>query len=172
MNNDIKKIADKINLLSKKDQELRNRIFATNYKPTNKDWETLKKLDKENSEIVKKIVDEYGLITISKFSKKASFNAWLIVQHAVHDLPFMKKYLSLMKSNLEEINLQNYAYLQDRLLLIDKKPQIYGTQVIKDKKTNKFKPNKLKYSVKKTDILRKKIGLESIEKYLNEFNID
>jgi len=167
-----KEIVNKINLLAKKDQELRSKIFAYHYKATKRDWNELEILDKDNCEAIKKIVDEYGLITISKFGKEASFNAWLIIQHAVHDLPFMKKYLSLMKSNLEDINLQNYAYLQDRLLLIDKKPQIYGTQVIQDKKTNKFKPNKLKYSVEKTNELRRKIGLESIEKYLEKFNID
>lgn len=51
------------------------------------------------------------------------------MQHAYADPDFMKECLALMKQAGEgEVNPANIAFLEDRILTMDDKPQIYGTQ--------------------------------------------
>jgi len=134
---------------------------------------SIKKLTVVHTGRVREIISEFGYPVISLVGKKASHWAWLVIQHSDHDVGFQESCLELMESAPGgEVAKANIAYLVDRVRENRGLPQIYGTQVIQDKKTNKFKPNKLKYSVEKTNELRRKIGLESIEKYLEKFNID
>lgn len=166
---DYKRISKEINQRAKVDQEARNRISANNYSPTDKDWDELEAIDKANSEYIKSLLRNHGFISISKFGKKASFNSWLIIQHAEHDIPLMRKYLKLMEENKGDYDKKNYAYLKDRLLVTDKKKQIYGTQMKQNKKTDKLEPYALKYP-EKIDQLREEAGLNTFEEYLNSFN--
>lgn len=50
-----------------------------------------KKIDKKNTLKIKKIIERYDWPTINLVGKKASKNAWLLVQHADHDVKFQKK---------------------------------------------------------------------------------
>ena len=61
------------------------------------------KVDQENTEALKRLLVVYGWITISKFGKQADHEAWMLVQHADHDIPFQKKILS----NLEDLYQQD-----------------------------------------------------------------
>jgi len=51
--------------------------------------------------------------------KKASQGAWLIAQHADHDLKFQKKCLKLLaeKLKIKKVEPRNFAYLTDRVLV-------------------------------------------------------
>lgn len=165
---DYREIAKEINRRTKIDQDARNKVFAEGYSPTDKDWDKLEKIDKDNSEYIKSILNKHGFISIAKFGKKASFNAWLIIQHADHDIPLMKKYLKLMEENEGDYEKKNYAYLRDRLLCLDGKKQIYGTQVQQNEMTGEWEPLPLR-KPEMVDKLRKKVGLESLEIYLKSF---
>ena len=78
---------------------------------------------------MKEIVSKIGWPTISKVGKEASSGAWLLIQHADHDIDFQKECLSVMKSESgEEISLRNIAYLEDRIKINLGLPQVYGTQ--------------------------------------------
>lgn len=109
----------------------------------------LKKLDAQNTKILKKIVARHGWT--------ASSSAWLIVQHANHDIKFQKKCLKLMKKNTK-----NWAYLTDRILVNENKPQIYGTQLYKNQ-SGKLVPYLIK-NIAKLNARRKLVGL-------NDFNL-
>ncbi|HUD07615.1 MAG TPA: DUF6624 domain-containing protein [Candidatus Saccharimonadales bacterium] len=85
-------------------------------------------VDEANQKRLKQIVAEYSWPTISLVGKRASNAAWLIVQHAP-DLKFKEKCLELMERlPLGEVKPANIAYLKDRVLMWNGKPQIYGTQ--------------------------------------------
>lgn len=158
-------IANKINEMAAKDQKLRKKLEIEESKES---LRKLRKLDKENTIGVKKIVDEIGLPTISKVGKEASYNAWLLVQHSP-DLEFQKKYLRLMKENVDDINPKNIAYLTDRVLMYEGKKQIYGTQVVFDKKNQRYEPYDLENS-DRVDKKRREVGLEPISEYMDMFN--
>jgi len=86
-------------------------------------------IDRKNTARLKEIVAAIGWPTIPKVGSGASQCAWLLVQHATKELDFMKHCLDLMKAAAKGDTLPaNIALLEDRLLTIDGKPQIYGTQ--------------------------------------------
>jgi hypothetical protein len=57
--------------------------------------------------------------------------AWLLMQHAAADRAFLRECLDLMVAALEsgEVSPSEVAYLTDRVLLAERQPQVYGTQV-------------------------------------------
>jgi len=74
-----------------------------------------------------------------------------------------------MEKNMEDIDKKNYAMLKDRVLLIDKKPQIYGTQLGLNPETNK--PELLPVeNMDKVDNLRASVGLGPLSEYLLLFD--
>lgn len=74
----------------------------------------------------------YPWFTISEFGAVTDSNAWLIVQHADLDTAFQKQVLSKLKQLYPkgETNRHNYAYLDDRDAVAEKRLQLYGTQGI------------------------------------------
>jgi hypothetical protein len=116
-----KSLASELIQMAKIDQDMRmNWIYK------DADWEEA--IDKTNQKRLKQIVSKYGWPTISSVGKRASNAAWLIVQHAP-DLKFKEKCLELMEQlPPSEVKTANIAYLKDRVLVRNGKPQIYGTQ--------------------------------------------
>lgn len=119
--------------------------------------------DKDNTEFMKYVVDKYGWPRISDVGQEVADGAWLLVQHADHDLEFQKKCLNLMqKLTKNEVNYQNIAYLTDRILVAEGKDQLYGTQFYNNR--NKLVPRKIK---DRTNLnkRRKAMGLSTFEEY-------
>lgn len=87
--------------------------------------------DAKNTEMLKALVAKKGWPTISRMGKRASYAAWLLVQHADHDPAFQLQILRLMEPLVvkDEVNRGNYAYLYDRVRLKISGRQRYGTQV-------------------------------------------
>src|SRR5689334_9353764 len=56
--------------------------------------------------------------------------AWLIVQHADHDLPLQKQGLAALEAAVRagDADPQELAYLVDRVAVAEKRKQVYGTQ--------------------------------------------
>lgn len=160
------KIAKQINEFAKNDQLLRSKIFSKS-SVSEEDKDTLTNFDKKSSGFIKNIVSEIGLPTITKVGKKASYNAWLLVQHS-RDLKFQKSYLELLKQNEKDINPANIAYLEDRILMYEKKPQTFGTQFVLNKKTGKLEPYTIR-DVANVNERRSKYGLEKLEEHIKAF---
>ena len=125
----------------------------------------LTKVDKQNTAKIKKIIARYGWPGENLVGKKGSRSAWLIVQHATHNLKFQKRCLKLLKVAVEkgEADKKYLAYLTDRTLVQENKKQIYGTQ-FKGKSDGKSEPFPIK-DLRKLMILRREAGLESFSKY-------
>jgi len=154
------KIAKKINQMAELDQEMR--YYAKKHGGRIK--EKYRDVDRKNTKQIKEIIKQIGWPTISKVGKKASSNAWLLVQHADHDPYFQEKCLKLMKKlPQKEIDTRNIAYLEDRVRVNTNRLQIYGTQFYINKK-GIFGPKPVK-NIKKIDELRKKMNLEHFEEY-------
>ena len=150
-------IIQKLQSMAEKDQAMRE---ETEKNPHS--WDV--SIDHKNTEEMKKIIDEIGWPTISQVGEKGSSNAWLIVQHADHDLEFQKKCLGLMKALPEgEVDKINRAYLEDRVAVAEGKPQVYGTQFFKDSDGH-MHPRPL-FDVENIELRRKKVGLGSFREY-------
>jgi len=92
---------------------------------------------------LKQILTKHLWITIPKFGFKTSENAWIIVQHAMHDPAFQHQALFLMEYCLpnKEVDPLHYANLYDRVTIHYNKlgmKQRYGTQSAYNDEEKKF----------------------------------
>jgi hypothetical protein len=120
--------------------------------------------DEHNSEL-KKLLNKYNWFSISKFGKEADKNGWLLVQHQDNDLKFQKMILKRLKKlyPIGETSKANYAYLYDRIAVVENKPQKYGTQGECIGK-GLWKPDPLE-DAKRVDEFRQEMGLEPLAEY-------
>lgn len=120
---------------------------------------------------LKKIFKKVKYPSYKVVGKIGSQNYWLLVQHQDKDIKFQKKNLKSMKKLVEQnqANGINYAYLNDRVLTNSKKKQVFGTQMKLNKDSTSYEPLPLKYP-KKTDELRIKMGLDSLNIYIEQMN--
>ncbi len=157
-----KKLAKEINNIAKNDQKMRKKGKAPN-RPE----------DIKNTILLKGIIRKHGWPTIDLVGKKASKNAWLIVQHADHDRKFQNSILRLLKRmSKSEIDKMEIAFLTDRLLVASGKKQKFGTQFrLTRKGVLKMYPIEEKKGI---DTMRKRYNLPSIKEYqddASEFNL-
>ena len=122
-------------------------------------------IDRQNTTWLKVIVEKHGWPGKSLVGEEGAHSAWLLVQHADHDVAFQKKCLDLLKAAVEqeEASPQDFAYLTDRVLIAEKRRQIYGTQLTQE--GDKFKPLPIE-DEEHVDDRRKEIGLQPLAEYL------
>ncbi|UQB70286.1 DUF6624 domain-containing protein [Epilithonimonas zeae] len=156
-----------INLMCLNDQKLRYK------KSQNKDENLIKIIDQQINEAdsfnliqARKIVKKYGWPKLSDIGKGGQNNLWLIVQHADQDVLFQKKALTEMEKliDIKELNMDNYAFLYDRVQCNLNYKQLYGTQVnwSGNGEASGFRPMIREDSANER---REKMGLEPLEIY-------
>ena len=130
---------------------------------------SLKNVCIKNLEAAKSYFKDYGFPGIKENCAQTALHFWLIVQHGDHDVDFQNSVLIAMEKQLttDNASTRNYAYLYDRVQKNKNKPQLYGTQIVYDeaglpKVYNLENPNLVNDK-------RKKMGLETIESYLKQF---
>lgn len=157
-----KKLKEKI--LKMVDADLEMRKNADNGEEYDTD------LDKDHTKEIKGVVNKHGWPTVDMVGKRASWGAWLLVQHADHDIKFQKKCLELMilafEKDRKSIVPFCIASLTDRVLVNEGKKQLFGTQFDVDKEGN-LAPSPIK-DIDDIDKRRKKYGLGPYEKELEE----
>jgi hypothetical protein len=122
-----------------------------------------RKIDSENTQWLKDIVDKHGWPTKSMVHDDGANAAWLLVQHADADVKFQRKCLDLMAALPKgEVFQTNFAYLTDRVLLAEGKRQLYGTQFTMA--DGKLQPSPLEDEAN-VDKLRADVGLPSLAEY-------
>jgi len=86
--------------------------------------------DRANTDWLKADLAAHGWPKISAYGAEADHDAWLLVQHADHDVAFQKSVLAILEALLpaKETVPQSYAYLYDRVAVAENRPQRYGTQ--------------------------------------------
>jgi len=148
----------------KADMKMRFRVIAKKEKlDTN--------LDRKHVQRLRGIIRKYGWLTKSLVGRRASHAAWLITQHSP-SLKFQRKSLKEMEKiyqeNKNEINPANIAFLKDRILIKEKKLQIFGTQFQRNKK-GELEP----FPIKDREGLskrRRKYGLPTLAQNTREIN--
>ena len=124
----------------------------------------MNEVDQKHRKRLKEIVKKYGWPGKSLAGTDGAHAAWLMVQHAERYLAFQKRCLKLMKSAPKgEVELQDIAYLTDRLLVAEKKKQLYGTQL--QVKGSAFKPRPIE-DEPNVDKRRAEMGMSSLAEYL------
>jgi len=158
-------IAKTILEMAEKDQEFRLALDAKNI--TEERGEEMEAIDQQSMEYLQKVIEEIGWPIISKVGEKASHAAWLLAQHS-HDLEFQKKVLKLMQNEPEgEVKKENIAFLQDRVLVNEGKPQVYGTQ--HKLQYGKWVPSEIEDS-EDVDERRKRMGMPLLEENTEALN--
>jgi carboxyl-terminal processing protease len=130
-------------------------------------WSLINRQDSICATELIEILDTHGWLGKSKVGWKANQAIWLVIQHS--DVSIQEKYLPLLKASYEKGESEgwHYAFLQDRILMYRKAPQIYGTQAVWDKNLKKNKIHTIG-DLKNVNALRKEVGLEPIEEYADK----
>ena len=88
----------------------------------------MRQADQQHQQTLQTIIDIHGFPTVAKTSQKAVDGAFFIIQHSSPDL--MQQYLPQVRqaANRGDLAKKYLAMLEDRLLVFQGKPQLYGTQ--------------------------------------------
>jgi len=147
-----KQITSKLDSIEKLDQANRNK-----YNPS---------VDHSNLQFVISVIETCGMP-----NNYNELNAiFLVLQHN-HSI-YQKKYIPLLREKSAQglIVKSKIAMMEDRILMNDGAPQIYGTQVTRRNGNESWKLYDL-YEPEKVNYRRKEIGLGPIENYLENFDI-
>ncbi|WP_348811308.1 DUF6624 domain-containing protein [Flavobacterium maritimum] len=119
---------------------------------------------------VTKILDTKGWVGKDVVGEEANKTLFLVIQHA--DLQTQQKYLPMMQEAVKKGNASgaNLALLEDRVALRQGKKQIYGSQIGKDKETNKYYVSILE-DPDNVDKRRAEIGLQPMADYVSKWQI-
>ena len=147
-------IAERLLEMGRVDQEMRSRnLEDPEY------WSP--KVDSGNTIRMKEIIGQIGWPTVSKVGNEASHVAWLLVQHADHNVDFQEQCLKLMKISGEpEVRNRDIAYLEDRVRVNRKLPQLFGTQFTEV--DGRFVPKNI-FEPGQVDERRKLMGLGTLQ---------
>ena len=133
----------------------------------------MERVDSLNQTRVFGILDNDGWP--SNLSDKANRAIWIVIDHS--DLTSRSKYLSFVRAKADEgiLDKSDYAMLNDRVLMEEGKPQVYGTQI---KMAATFDGEDMAMQLHlwpvenpdALDSLRRSVGLSPIEEYLRSSN--
>lgn len=156
-----------INRMTLEDQQLRFQRVQTNNDSLLAILDRkINQSDLENLNRAKQIIRQYGWPKIIQIGKDGQNNLWLIVQHADQDVLFQRTALNAMEklNGSAELNMENYAFLYDRVQCNLNYKQLYGTQVVwtQHGKASAFRPIA---DESKVDDRRKKLNLEPLYIY-------
>ncbi|GAA3938948.1 DUF6624 domain-containing protein [Hymenobacter algoricola] len=134
-------------------------------------WKEMEETDARNLKIITALLDQYGWPTKAQVGKMGNETVFLVIQHS--NLPAMEKYFPMAKQAAERGDLSRsaLALLQDRILVGQGKPQIYGSQLHTDPVTNKtvFSPIEDEAHV---DERRAALGMEPLATYAKRFGLE
>ena len=129
----------------------------------------MERVDSLNQATVFGILDREGWP--SHLSDKANRAIWIVIDHS--DLAYRSKYLGLVKEKAEQgvLDKTDYAILNDRVLMEEGKPQIYGTQIkmVATIVDDEIAMQLCLWPVENPaalDSLRSTVGLSPVEEYL------
>ena len=88
------------------------------------------RVDLSNTRRLKQIVAQHGWPGQSLVGPIGEQSAWLLAQHADHDLAFQQHCLALLEQAMQnqEAPADQWAYLTDRVRVAEGRPQVYGSQ--------------------------------------------
>ena len=123
----------------------------------------MQEVHNRNAERLEQIIKQYGWPGKSLVDEYAAHAAWIILHHAIAKPALQRKLLPTLKDLAQkgEIDKAEAAMLEDRILYLEGKAQIYGTQFDWDE-NGQMSPLPIE-NADKVDERRKQIGLPPLE---------
>ena len=133
-------------------------------------WRKININDSINLVKVTSILDKYGWLGDDLVGKKGNTALFLVIQHS--DLKTQEKYKPIMENAVKngQASASSFALLTDRIEMGKGKPQIYGSQV-QGNRTNGYRLYPI-FDEINVNIRRKEVGLQPLEEYLKQWNIE
>ncbi len=161
--------------MHKKDQEFRTvfdslvRIGSTDEKLKGEISYKISMSDSVNIKALIAIIEQKGWPGVNLVGDEGNLAAFLILQHS--STPVQKKYIQLVEHSVKQGFTPKYlyAYLIDRILIRDGKPQKYGTQLEFNSQTGRYEVMLIE-SAEKVNGLRRAIGLPALQSYIDIVN--
>ncbi|WP_426749810.1 DUF6624 domain-containing protein [Myxococcus sp. Y35] len=149
------------------DQQARNALIASNFKDEAAKARMME-VDARNTRWLKGVIAERGWPGSALVGTRASFAAWLLVQHADQDVAFQSEVLPMLEAAVArgEGSAKDLAYLTDRVLVNTGKPQRYATQL--EEVNGRMVPKALE-DPEKVNERRAAVGLGTLEEYIASF---
>ena len=117
---------DSLAAMVRKDQGIRMRLEAEGW--NEEISEQMIAIDSANTADLQALIAQYGFPSWKLVGQKGAENAWLIAQHSFFYLPeYLKRYRQAVLEN--DAERRYLAYMEDRFLMMQGRPQIYGTQM-------------------------------------------
>lgn len=120
--------------MAQRDQDLLQALKDSGELPENAYHPALKALHEANTSRAREIIRDNGWPAISEVGEDASEAMWLIVQHSIEDPEFMLSCVARLRRLVDTNEAKGWqlAFLEDRALMLQDKPQVYGTQHVLD----------------------------------------
>lgn len=120
-----------LNGMATKDQAVRDAYIQSGMKAGSAQERAVIDVDAANLKRLKAIFAAHGFPDRAMVGRSGVESAWLLVQHATSDKPFMARALKKAKPLMEDGDLArpDYALLVDRVRLQEGKKQVYGSQL-------------------------------------------
>jgi hypothetical protein len=166
------KLRAELEAIHETDQQGRKAINASKSPEEKKAlWDKQALIDTANQTRVEAIIKQHGWPGQTEFGAKASQAAFLVLQHA--PLETMKRHFMTLQNamNAGELNKESFALFDDRIRMYEERPQLYGSQVVRDEVSKKlmFYPIEDEANVDKR---RAAMGLPPLAQYAKFFGFE
>lgn len=124
-------------------------------------------IDWDNTTWMIQVIEKHGWPGRAMVGRNGAQAAFLLVQHADRDPAFQRRCLDLLTEAYEkgDASADQVAYLTDRVLLAEGKPQVYGTQF--ETLNGKLQPRPIENETE-VDQRRAAMGLEPLAVYAEQ----
>lgn len=165
------RVMEQMRVMKEADNDLREAMERTGKtaftSPDAALWNMQHERDARNQRALAQIMDSIGYPGISTVGTVLSIVAAMVIIHA--PLTYQTKYYPMVEQAVasRELEKKYLAYLKDRMLMSTGKKQLYGTQLVFNKKSNALEV----YPVEKLatiDVLRAAMGMEPLSEYMKE----
>lgn len=170
-----KSLAKELSFILKEDQKYRKRLdkierkHGEESKESENLWHLIEQKDSINLIRVKAILDSCGWVGPEIVGESGKSALFLVIQHS--DLKTQEKYLPMMKQAVinGKASASSFALLIDRIEMHNKRPQIYGSQILRKDGNYYFYEIIDEINVNKR---RSEVGLKPIEEYAKRWKIE
>jgi hypothetical protein len=152
------------------DQAVRNQLTGDTFDHAL--FARLAEVDRANTAWLRALIERHGWPGRTRVGTEGARDAWLLVQHADHDVDFQEHCLALLAAAVAagEADPKELAYLEDRVAMHRGRPQRYGTQFVQAPDGQPgFVPHTLAEPAR-VDELRASVGLGPLEEYARRIN--
>ncbi|GGZ70355.1 DUF6624 domain-containing protein [Streptomyces bluensis] len=120
-------------LRARMDEDQRLRLLPTAER-TPEYLDQLHALDADNTAALSRILSQLGWPGIALVGEEGATAAWLLAQHADADPAFQRRALDLLVAAVDagDADPAHLALLTDRCLVSEGRPQVYGSQYVRD----------------------------------------